>query len=379
MKNFLKFLTPLIAILTTSSIHFANNENPRTETPIPFLKEDFQLVDNQEKVLDHYVYSLNKRPKRLYKNKDGRYWMIHGGNIDRQHIAAYLSSGLYELFLGKGIACEYQLMIDENNHLLIGSPFILDFQTLANYAKLRHYSPSQHNYLINTFLEENNIKIEGLEMIIALGILFGEQDLHPYNLGFIATAKDNQLILKATRVGTQHGFIGFNEYNFRDNKSNYIDLENFFLAYKGFGFDLKNFINLEKLAEAFEHILSVDDQSIINILDIKLNTLEKYGIIVKDNTATHIFLDNTKYENIDALHKNQYDILTPVEEWSVNAISTEKLFTEAYEKQPTWRINDAEMVSFSQEILARKKAAGQFANEIRKRLKANAKSSTKEL
>jgi hypothetical protein len=193
-------------------------------------------------------------------------------------------------------------------------------------------------------------------------------DLHPYNFGFIVTKEGDKTLFTATRVGTQNGLIGFNEYAFRDGKGSYDNLKDFFFAYKNFGFNLRTLIDLEKLAEAFEAIAQIPDITIIDALNVKFNTLKTYGLITDQSTYAP-FLDNTKYDAVIALHETHYNPLTPVEQWSVNPTSTEKLFEEAYAKQPTWLVNEAELTAFQQEILARKNAAKSFADIIRASLK----------
>lgn len=364
----------LLAALFTLSFLLAGTGCFYERETLVFDDEHFELVPRTTKdafsqskdsadFINNWVYDFWERPKRLYKDADGRFWMIHGGVFQRQQFVAYLLGGLYELTLDPEVAPQYLLLEDDEGRLLLGSPFIPNFKTFATLFREDASNSSLLEEKITAFLQLN--PEANLEDWVALEVWTGESDMHPYNLGVVEVRPSQ---FKVTRVGNQHALAGLNEASARTNNCDLKVLLDYPLnnpearylravgATRGW----------ELLAQSFEKYAELSDSELRNTLNDRLEILRRKGIIVPASSgfSTSPLIDTFDHK-VAAEVDNAYRVKKLAKNYYPDANSSAEIFEASWQEGSFWRVTEEEVQAVIDELIARKALFLEIANGLR--------------
>jgi hypothetical protein len=327
--------------------------------------DDFTVVTRdglgEEEFVDNWIYDFQERPKRFFKDQDGRGWMIHGGVPHRQHVAAYLAGALYGHFIDPAAAPEYVLLKDPKGRVALGSPFISGFETLAtHFPKAKGNNGLLQQKIVQLFKKHPSAR---LEEVVALGIWMGESDLHAWNLG-IVEKEEGEVI--ATRVGSQHGFVGLNEQACREDHCDFQSLYDYVLNAQSAPY-LASVIDRERLAQAFESFSTMPQAELREILEHRVDHLRDAGLIVSKGSgmATEQFIDNTSTHAVLADVDSKYRVHNVQKSYYPSRHNTEAIFEASWAEDPVWRMSEEEANTVIEELLARHSRFEAFAKFLR--------------
>lgn len=323
----------------------------------------FSKPKDSDDFINNWVYDFWERPKRLYKDVDGRFWMIHGGVFQRQQFVAYLLGGLYELALSPKVAPQYLLLEDTEGRLLLGSPFIRNFQTFATLFREDKGDRARLEEKITAFLELH--PEAKLEDWVALEIWTGESDMHPYNLGVVEIYPGQ---FQVTRVGNQHALAGLNEASARTNNCNLKVLLDYPLDNPEASYlrAVETARGWELLAQSFEKYAQISDSDLRDTLNKKLEPLRKRGIVVPAASGLPVspLIDNFDHK-LAAEVDNAYRVKQLSKNYYPDANASTEIFEASWQEGSFWRVAEEEVQAVIDELIARKALFLEIASGLR--------------
>jgi|GEM_PF-3995911 len=262
-----------------SAVNPLNRERKRSAKDIVSRILEKKLSSKASTHQDSVEIKIHGRtPGNIYTRDDGTQYILKTAEMhptDReaksnknQFLCEYMSIAEYLLYnkapvIGLATDSEFDTKLKkykDPSQLFLRSEFIEGFIPLSHFVKIK--------LNISRVPEVN--EITGFEKILAVCMFVGDWDFHRENLG-VVTRSDKKMMVKVD-FGLANSFYT-NERLLR---------EKLFSRLKDFGLTHVN-VHAEKLKEAVDEIIKMDDSEIERIIKHRAYNLKRLGYVLDDN------------------------------------------------------------------------------------------------